>query len=75
MGHAGLHGARRHQHLGHENNVVAELDAHDGHSGNQAIVQNGVGVEPVVQRLLGQPVHLDVLADNQVIGDVVHDGG
>ena len=38
--HAGLHRAGAGEHLGHEDEVLAELDADDAHAGDQAVVHH-----------------------------------
>ena len=74
MLHSGLHGPGGHQDLGHEDDVVAELDSHHRHAGDQPVVQNDVGIKVPVQSFPGQAVGLVVLADDDVKGDILHQG-
>ena len=41
--HAALHGVGGEQHLGHEQDAVAEIDADDGHAADQRLGQHAVG--------------------------------
>jgi hypothetical protein len=41
--HAGLHRVRRQQHLGDEQDAVAEVDADDGHTRHERILEHAVG--------------------------------
>ena len=52
--HPGLHRARAGEHLGHEDEVLAELDADDAHAGDQAVVHDLERGRPGRQRLDGQ---------------------
>ena len=72
VGHARLHCPRRHQHLGHEDYVVPELDAHHRHPCDEAVVHDDVRGKPVLQRLLRQPIDLHVLPGDELVGDFLH---
>ena len=73
MRHAGLHRTGGDQHLGHEDDVVAELDADYRHAGDQAVVEDRVGGIAVTQALFREPVHLVVVADDQLVGDLLEE--
>ena len=70
--HSGLHRARRDEHLWHEDHVVAELDADNGHARDKPVIENSVCGEAVVERLSRQPVDLVVVAHDEVVADVLH---
>ena len=61
--HPGLHRVRGQQHLRHEQDAVAEVDAHDPHALDQRLVQHAVGGPAARQQdvralrdLVGEPV-------------------
>ena len=72
--HAGLHGASGDEDFGDEDDIVAKLDAYHRHAGDEAVAQDGVRGEILVQSFSGQPVDLVLFADDQVVGDVLHEG-
>ena len=43
VGHAGLHGACGDEDFGHEDHVVTELDADDGHAIKESVVEDVIG--------------------------------
>ena len=54
-----VHRACRHEHLGDKRLAVLEPLADDGHAGHQPFIENPVGVDAFVQRLLDK--NLDFL--------------
>ena len=68
-GHARLHGVGGQQHLGHEQDAVAEVDAHDAHPLHQGLVQHLVGGPAPVEQDSGALVDL---LGQAVIKIVVH---
>ncbi len=49
-GHARLHGVRRQQHLRHEQNSIAEIDADYAHAFHKSFGQNLVGRPPALEK-------------------------
>ena len=47
--HAALHGVGGKQHLGHEQDAVAEVDADDRHAADQRLGQDGIGLPAALQ--------------------------
>ena len=72
MRHPRLHGAGAGQHLGHEDEVFAKLDADDPHAGDQPVVHDLQRLDAVVERLAGERVDLVVVALDDSGGDVLH---
>ena len=67
--HAALHGVRGEQHLGHEQDPVAKVDADDGHAAHQGVVQDLVRrPAPLEQDLRA----FDDLVPEAVVQIVVH---
>ena len=75
--HAGLHRVGGQQHLGHEQDPVAEVDADDAHALDEGVVEDLVGAPATVEQdrralddLVGQPVVEIVvhLLDELVVG-------
>ena len=67
--HARLHGVRREQHLGHEQDPVAEVDADDPHPLDERVVQHLVGAPTSLEQDVGS---LDDLVREPVVEVVVH---
>ena len=67
--HAGLHRVRREQHLGHEEDPVAEVDADDAHALDERLVEHAVGAPAAVEQDRGA---LDDLVGEAVVEVVVH---
>ena len=65
------HGARRDQHLGHEDLSRAELVADHRHCGDKALVQDLHRVDPLVERLLDQRRDFLLLPALHGAGDVI----
>ena len=74
MGHARLHRPRAGQHLGHEDEVLAELDADDAHAGDEAVVHDLQRFRALLQRLEGQRVNGVIVALDQGCSDLLHLG-
>ena len=72
VGHPGLHRAGAGEHLGHEDEVLAELDADEPHPGDQAVVHDLDGRRAGGERLPGQPIDRRVVAVDQRGRDVLH---
>ena len=72
MGHPRLHGPGAGQHLGHEDEILAELDPDDAHPGDQRVVHDLEGVGAFLQRLCRQRVDGLVVALDQRRRDVLH---
>src|SRR5690606_4653735 len=68
-GHARLHGVRRQEHLGDEEDPVAEVDAHDAHPLHQGLVEDAVGIPAALQQDVGS---LHDLVGQAVVQVVVH---
>jgi hypothetical protein len=67
--HARLHRVRREQHLGDEEDPVAEVDADDAHALDERVVQHLVGAPAAPEQDLGA---LDDLVREPVVEVVVH---
>ena len=71
-GHASFHGVGGQQHLGHEEDAIAEVDAHDPHALNQGVVQDPSGIPTSTQENVGP---IGNLVGEAVVEIVVHLGG
>ena len=67
--HAGLHRVGGEQHLGHEQDAVAEVDADDAHALDERVVEHLVGAPAAVEQDGGA---LDDLVGEAVVEIVVH---
>ena len=72
MCHAGFHRAGAGKDFGHEDKVFAELDTHDGHTGDQAVVHDFGGLDIVGKGLGSQLIDGLVGAVDQGGGDILH---
>ena len=70
-GHAGLHGARGDQHLGHIQNVVLEIFADHAHAGDEALVEHLLHGAAFRQGVLG---HLLDFLGIALVKALVHQG-
>ena len=68
---AHIHGPGRDQHVGHEDLVVLKLLAHHGHTGHEALGEDVVGRDALVDALLHQRGHGLGVALLQARGNVV----
>jgi hypothetical protein len=67
--HAGLHRVGCEQHLGHEENAVAEVDTHDAHTFDQRLVEHLVGSPAAAKQDVGA---FEDLVGEAVVEIVVH---
>ena len=74
VGHPGLHGPGAGEDFRDEDEVLPELDAHDAHAGDQAVVHHLQRLDSVVQRRPGQRVDRPVVPIDQGRGDLLHGG-
>ena len=69
--HAGLHGVGGEEHLGHEQDAVAEVDPDDAHAFDERLVQRVVGAPAAAEQQVGA---LGDLVGQAVVEVVVHLG-
>ena len=74
MRHSRLHRPRAGQHLGHEDDVLPELDADDAHGGDQAVIHDLGGFDAALQLRARHLVHQAVLAFDQAGRDFLQLG-
>ena len=67
--HAAFHGVGRQQDLRHEQNAVAEINAHDAHAFDQSVVEHAVGGPAAAEQDVGG---LDHLFTQTVVEVIVH---
>ena len=71
-GHAGLHRIGGKEHLGHEEDAVSEVDAHDAHALDERVIEDAICVPASAEQDVG--AFFDLLAE-AVVQIVVHLGG
>src|SRR4029077_17964029 len=67
--HSALHGVGSEQHLGHEQNAVAKIDADDAHSLDEGVVQRLLGVPAALEK---EPRGFLDLSPQAVLEVIVH---